>query len=787
MKMIGGLVERIYGRISKLIFNNIQYPILLGIILLGIWLRLINWDPNNILDYDPWWFFRHAQEILNNGFLPLKWDILSYYPPGRPTDYYLGWSYTIAIFYKLTTLFVQMKLETFAGMFVAIFASLSAIPAYFMGVQVTNRWGGLVTAFFAIATITFLTVSIGGYPDSDATYVFYTFLCIAATLYSIKKTKNLPLGNLSEIKSSMPRFLLYVWPALLSYWLFAVNWSNSWYIYYIFVFFIPMLIFFRLIEAVIKREHKIGLAAVISKIREHRNLIFTVLFIGFAGEIICLITSGWPFSTIPPHDQLIQGLNIIGTKSWALAGFVILMGLMGAVSGLAFGRVGAATIGGLIGIAIAIILVLSGITGKSLIVNQSVAELQPLDVFTQFDQVVARVGQAPMFFAFVAFVIIGLKMIFKKEIHTAEYFAIIWMIISLFLITKGIRFSLLFSTSVAAAAGFAAGNLIIYARQKGSNVLLGSFFAVFLIASLMFLDGNYQYVKQASGGLDVSQNWRDALTWLKENVDKDSLISTWWDPGHIITGSTGLKVMADGAHCGPSCLFLNHDARIQDMGRAFAISNENESVRLLSRYRGITEKQCEELKKTFKDRFDPRSCEPITDMYVLATADLIGKYYWLSYFGTGQGASFIQCGFNQQETQRLSAPTYVCSAGMEISIIQQNTTLFAIMNSPHQGVRNAPISRLLLYRDGNQIGFTVNRVGGEIDGMVLIDPSFQNMIFMQPAVRDSIFTNMFFFDGKGAPSVGIPPLKTYKLVYSNPEVKIFKVDFDAAGIGPVGG
>jgi len=785
--MIGGIVEKMYKKLSKPFFDNVQYLVLLGIILVGIWLRLINWDPNNILDYDPWWFFRHAQEILDNGFLPPKWDILSYYPPGRPTDYYLGWSYTIAIFYKLTTLFVQMKLETFAGMFVAVFASLSAIPAYFMGAQVTNRWGGLITAFFAVTTITFLTVSIGGYPDSDATYVFYTFLCIATTLYAINKVRDLPLGKLAEIRASMSRFLLYIWPALLSYWLFAVNWSNSWYIYYIFVFFIPALIFFRIIESLIRKEHGIGLPVIVSKIREHRNLIFTVLFIGFAGEILCLITSGWPFNTIPPHDQLVQGLNIIGTKSWALAGFILLMGIMGAVSGLAFGRLGAAALGGILGVTFAIVLTLSGITGGSLIVNQSVAELQPLDVFTQFNQVVARVGPAPMFFAFVAFAIIGLKLIFKKEIHTAEYFAIIWMIVSLFLITKGIRFSLLFSSATATAAGFAVGNLLIYANRRGSAVLIGSFFAAFLIAGLMFLDENYQYIKQASGGLDVSQNWRDGLAWLKENADKDSLISTWWDPGHIITGSTGLKVMADGAHCASSCLFLNHDSRIQDMGRAFAISNESESVRLLSRYRGITGSQCEQLQRTFGDRFDPRSCDPITDMYVLATADLIGKYYWLSYFGTGQGASFIQCGLNQQETQRLNVPTYVCQSGMVVSIIQRNTTLFAIMNSPQQGIRNAPISHMVLYQNGNQIGFRTADMAGVINGMVWIDPSFQNMIFMQPAVRDSVFTNMFFFDGKGAPSVGIPPLKYYNLVYSNPEVKIYKVDFDAAGVRPVGG
>jgi hypothetical protein len=243
--------------------------------------------------------------------------------------------------------------------------------------------------------------------------------------------------------------------------------------------------------------------------------------------------------------------------------------------------------------------------------------------------------------------------------------------------------------------------------------------------------------------------------------------------------------MADGAHCGFSCLFLNHDSRIQDMGRAFAISSENESVRILSKYRGVTEKQCAELKQKFGDRFPPEACDPISGMYVLATSDLIGKYYWLSFFGTGQGASFTQCGFNQQETERLNAPTYVCSIGAptEISVIQQNTSLFAIMNSPQQGVRNAPISHLVIYQNGADIGFTTTQVNNVVDGMAWVDPSFQTLVYMQPKVRDSVVTHMFFFNGLGQKDIGLPVLESYDMVYQNPEMKIFKVDFSSLGDG----
>lgn len=788
------------SRIAKFALNNVQYPILLGIIVVAVLVRMLNWDPNVILDYDPWWFFRHAQEILNNGFVPPKWDILSFYPPGRPVDYYLGWSYTLAFFYSIVSSFMEISLTKFSGIFVAIFAALSAIPAYLVGRHVTNVWGGLATAFFAVLSVTFLSVSFAGYPDSDAVDVFYTFLAVFGTLFAIKKADKVDFSSKNNFIRTSIRYLPYLIPALVSYWLFAFNWSSSWYIYFIFLFFIPILIIFRIIESLFKKEHKIGLTLIVSKIRESKYIIFAILAIGILGEIISLLTGGWPFNIGTPHFQLVSGLNIVCVNQSPLGyygflfGFVSLWGIMGTVFGLAFGRLGSAVIGGLLGITIGIILVHFGIICESLLVNQSVAELQPIgDIFSGFGAIISRIGAVPIFFAFAAFFITGLKLIFKKEIHTAEYFAIIWLIISLFLITKGVRFSLLFSMAAATAAGFTIGNLISYASKKGSAVMLGAFFAVALVGGVMHFDENYRFGADASQGLGVSQNWVDALNWLKTNADKDALISTWWDPGHIIAGSTGLKVMADGAHCPPgSCIFLDHNIRIQDMGRAFSISNEDDSVKILKKYMSITPAQCKELQQRFPDKFIPESCDPVSEMYVLATADLIGKYYWLSYFGTGEGQTYTSCNFNQGETQRNNgSPTYVCGTGSniftEISIVQQNNNVLGVMNSWNidpsgrpvsQQVRNAPIKNLVLYSQGQQLVFSANTSAGVnvVDGMVWTDPGFQQVIFMTPKVRDSVFTNMFFFNGEGLKEVGINPLKKYDMVYSNGEVKIFKLD-----------
>ena len=49
-----------------------------------------------IISDNPWFFYRNAENIVENNFQVPKWDYLSFYPPGRPVEPYQGWPYTIA-------------------------------------------------------------------------------------------------------------------------------------------------------------------------------------------------------------------------------------------------------------------------------------------------------------------------------------------------------------------------------------------------------------------------------------------------------------------------------------------------------------------------------------------------------------------------------------------------------------------------------------------------------------------------------------------------------------------
>jgi len=738
----------------KLIYKNFHIILLLGIIVLAIGLRLSSADFTRISDYDPWWFFRHTEEILNNNLVPPKWDILSYYPPGRPVDYYEGWSWTNAVAYLAAKVVLpNISLTRFTGLFITVFAGLCAIPAYFVGKYVTNKWGGLVTALFGTVTVINITRSLAGYIAADAADVLYTFIVVIAMLYTMDTWKDFSFLSLKTKKGI--KYFLTLFLTIFAYWLFAMNFNNSWYIYYIFVLFIPFFIFFKILESVIARK-PIHLGAILV---ENKGLILSIILIGIIGEIVTLLTAGWPFNTVDPIRGVLTGFNFI--------------------------------------------------SGQALLVNISIAELQPLnlacfnptsssystqDCLNTRTSFIQNIGIAPLILGLFGLPAITLYKLFtKKEIHVAEYFTIVWMILAFWLISRGIRLALLFSLATAAASGFVVGNLVMMIKNRKNVLLFSTVIGLLLFGLIWHISDNIQASMQAAQGFDIGQNWVDALNWIKQNTNPKSLIVTWWDPGHIITGFAGRPVMADGAHCTPeSCVPYNHNIRIQDMGFIFSTSSEDDALQILKKYQELSPQQCQLAREKFGDMMPSDACDKVPEIYLIASSDLIGKYYWLSYFGsclnkygiqTGQSCySMLPPDFknlvdpivaqNPQNYQfvRLSLSNYGLDqqggigayyyGGGAITIAVRNNTLIPVLNNKY-------IAREIIFFQNGQMFTNTFNTSETVDGTVWVDSSFRTAIFLSPAIRNSIFTRLFFFDGQG--------LNDFQLVFNNGEVKIFKV------------
>ena len=700
------------------------------IISISTFVRMGPLDSPSVLDFDPHWYYRHALEIMDNGFLPPEWDILSFYPPGRPFDTTLGTEYLMILFFQTAQIFdSSIDFLTVAKWSPIILVAMGVVAAFLMGRLISNNWGGMFTAIFAVLSPTFIGVSMAAYTDNDASVVFYTFFTTLSILLAIKK-----------------RTIPYISLAIASNVLFAFTWTGGWLPAMMFLLFLPSLFIFRIIEQFI---HTLK-----------ASINFKEIFLELKKIII-------PLGIVLVASNIIAALFGLST---IIDSFEIALGFL---------------------------------SGEIMLVNISVAELQPINVFSLqgLTTIISRVGLLPTLFTIIglpAFVIF--KLWRKKKANFMEIFLFLWAAASFYAILSGTRFSLEFVTAAAATAGYIIGNMVYY--FKGKPPILGSvFFGIVLLLTIMFVSDAIQ-IGIGQGGLRISDNWYNALDWLKENGNSSTLVVTWWDPGHIIADLSGLKVMADGAHCAPGeCIPYNHNIRIQDMGRIFSMSNEIEALKILNKYTSLTPEQCNQAREKFGDRMPENACDPIDKVYVLATNDLIGKYFWLSYFGSclgkhgtqagescyylpsnqfkniAEGRNYMQCGVHQQLSQQSGTPSYVCQTGIQttISLIQSDTDVAAVLNSPKQGVRNAIIKQMVLYQDGVPVYFDYSDRAGALDGLVYVDPSFQVLFYLDPQIKDSIFTNMFFFNGEGNSELGLPTLNKFQLVYNNPEVRIFEV------------
>ncbi|HDJ96489.1 MAG TPA: hypothetical protein ENG45_00255 [Candidatus Aenigmarchaeota archaeon] len=721
---------------KKKLFKDVKRRVIIIVLLLSLmyiafWTRSATLKSEVILDYDPWYFYRLAETILKNNLKPPKWDLLSFFPPGRPFHKQLGWPYTMILFYKIQKLLNQKAnfMET-AKLAPALVVSLCVIPSFLLGKLFTNEWGGLLTSLFIVFAPAFIGVSMAGYCDTDAVVVMYTFLTVFSILLAVKKNK----------------IHYYIFSSVVFFW-FVYNWWFAWYIILYFTLFIPGLLLFRVIER---------------SIREKR----------FALDLKATFEDSKP--VIIPLFILILLVNVVGT--------ILGLGNLMAIFGSAF----------------------RFLSGKAQIVNVSVAELQPVNVFTKngFLQIAGRAGIIPTALAIFGLpVLVFYKILQKVRINFIEIFLFVWMFLTFYLIIHGVRFSLLFSCAVAASAGYVLGNLIHLVKSGKNLFIKATVFGIVAFLSLSVISDAAK-MGQESRGMEVEKEWLDMLDWLKKNADPKAIVATWWDPGHIIAGYTGLRVHADGAHCGPGeCVPYNHNIRIKDMGKVLVTNDEKEAVRILKKYMQLTPQQCEEVKKKYDGIVPKEACEPASEMYFIASNDLIFKYPWHSYFGDWNNV--------QKQYLLLSFSKYVTDEqGRTIGLSYGDDLIILLF----KGDRIVPIlqkryvvKELLYYRNGKlHDEFVENGTVGSVLLLGDIENQFPSQVVFMPidheeskkfircqesscedgkdnnfnrlidekvtfAERDSMFTKMFFLHGE--------ELKCFKLVYENDKIRLFKVDF----------
>ncbi len=177
----------------------------------------------------------------------------------------------------------------------------------------------------------------------------------------------------------------------------------------------------------------------------------------------------------------------------------------------------------------------------------------------------------------------------KREKVFAGVIICLWFFGTLFMSTKGIRFTLLLAPALALGFGVFIGKFTDYAENKGAKALhINKFLAagVVILIGLILLGFtpipsfcNHGMCEAAKGTAynevpSFTDAWNNALTKIKLNSEEDAIINSWWDFGHWFKAYGDRPVTFDGGSQNrPQAHWIGHVLLTEDEEEAKGILN----------------------------------------------------------------------------------------------------------------------------------------------------------------------------------------------------------------------
>jgi len=528
----------------------------------------IRWG-SYLAEYDTYYQYRMANYVIDNGFPAwFTWhDYQSWYPWGRDISgtSYPGVAFSAAFIYlSLRALGLNVTLLTISMFFPVIMGTLTCLVLYFFGKDIGGKEVGLFAAFFLAINSAYISRTSMGFFDDETIGVFgmvFTFFCF--------------LRSLEEEKSLRNR-LLYVLATGLSLCYVMISWGATRYVP-------AMLALFSFLMVLRGKYSRNLLISYTIPIGLSYGLSLLIPVLGFrylTGIDSLLILSLIPFLMVYDlfsHTEKISHKIILMTVVIAgLTGGLLILESKGYISSL----------GG------KFLAVINPFGKAPMAVFESVAEHRRsswASFFSDFG-VVLSLSLVGSYFSI-------------RRIDPKRFFILLYFITSLYFAGSMIRLTLILS---AASCLMAAYGIVELVKPFMETVLgskpqesrrrrlmpktspeLGAVFLItlFLIATPTIVDSverAYSPGQLAMSGVPARlstggypQDWIEALTWMRNNLNSKTIVASWWDYGYWLTGIGNVTTLADGGT-------LN-GTQISWLAKVY-LYNQTESLKILQKY-----------------------------------------------------------------------------------------------------------------------------------------------------------------------------------------------------------
>ena len=484
-------------------------------------------------EFDPFFNYRATQFMIENG-LPsyLEWnDDLSWHPYGRDVS-----ATSQVMLHTTSTMLYQTfgigsSLYDFTIWFPVVISSLTTIVIFALVRTIGGTTAGLLASlFFAISPIIILRGSIGWF-KSEPLGLFYGLLAVYLFISGIKSDK----GKISLAKIAGSGILLAFGLA---------SWGG------IQFFVLPIGVFFLALPF-LRKDNKFVIWA---------SVIFLSVFL--------LVTVSFERNGVG-YISGIEGFFLVGCTA-----FLVAFSIIKKIISKAQLRNGLALLGGAIIAGIAIIS--SGVIGLPSFryLNAANPFLTTTDILTDSVSEHASTTIDISFYFFsilMVFAGIGAWLLFQKKVNRSSKikgemaaFALIIGFLGIYFSSAFVRLEVFGSISVIILASIGISILISKILKVGhkptSAVTKISFLAIIvaLLMVPMVYPVNLNWANNNTGlpitilnsgsHFNISTNdWPDAMQWLRENTPEDAVIAAWWDYGYWISTLAERKTLADNA------------------------------------------------------------------------------------------------------------------------------------------------------------------------------------------------------------------------------------------------
>ena len=571
------LAERVQGSrkaLSEISRGTALEAFALGLVVviaLAVRLMPIRWGFY-LNEFDPYLQWRMAQYVVDHGFLAwFRWhDTMSWYPYGAdmPTWNLYGEAFVVAAI----TMFLRgvgANVATFdvAVVFPVVAGTLTVLAAYFLGKDIWGKGVGMFTALFLALNASSIGRTQLGFLRHEPLGILLMILIFLFFRRAMSEN------------SSTRRTIMYATLAGLSLYYLAASWAAAY-------FPLDLLVLYVIVLGIMGRSSK-------------------KLFLTYS---ICMGI----FLLFTPFLVPKLGFGSLTNLSWlaVIAGEVVLL-VRQTSTYLETRRMQLLTLAGASIATVAVVFVLSYFniisnpSGKfyavlnplvrgDIPIIQSVAEHQP-----------ATWGSFFYEFGTILFLtLFGFFFILQRG-RNDDIFLVLWGVTSVYFAASFVRLTLILAPAFLILAGIGAVELgkpavdiireaVIYPKRKTRVIArIGREFgvAIFLILLILVVPSFWRAVQASyqpativtssiptipSGGNELRYaDWLEALSWMRENTPKGSVVFAWWDYGYWITALGDRRSLADNG--------TQNATQIGMIAQAF-LSNQTFAMPTLQRY-----------------------------------------------------------------------------------------------------------------------------------------------------------------------------------------------------------